>query len=107
MASPMETAEMEKQGVRFAQQDDEISPGHSPNLKPVETLPGQAGRQRDDLNPEAMKELQQLKTTLKNDIQSARLQHHAFEPMSLPGSQPASRVYFAIDRDSNHLLTRD
>lgn len=87
---------MEKQGVRFAAQDEEISPGHGPvsdeSLKPIETITELGGHKRDDLNPEAIEELKQLKTTLKNDMQSARMQHHHFEPMSLPGSQPASRV---------------
>lgn len=82
---------MEKHGVRFASKDDEIAPDES--LKPVETITGLGGgARRDDLNEEAEKELQQLKTTLKNNIQSSRMQHHAFEPVSLPGSQPASRV---------------
>lgn len=63
-----------------------------PNLHAVETITGHGSQQRDDLNPEAQEELKQLKTTLQNNIQSSRMQHHAFEPVSLPGSQPASRV---------------
>lgn len=82
-------AEAERQGVHFASNDDEIPP--EKRLDAVETVTGLKG-QRDDLNPEAEKELQQLRTTLKNNIQSSRMQHHAFEPVSLPGSQPASRV---------------
>lgn len=50
------------------------------------------GAGRDDLRPEDQKELQQLRTTLQNNIQTSRMQHHAFEPLSLPGSQPVSRV---------------
>lgn len=92
MASPMETTEMEKQGVHFASHDEEISPKGSPDLHAIETITGRGGTQRDDLNEEAEKELQQLKTTLQNNMQSSRMQHHAFEPVSLPGSQPASRV---------------
>lgn len=96
MGERMDSEEGEKQGVRFATEDEEISPGQEPvddqSLKPIETITELGGRKRDDLNPEAIEELKQLKTTLKNDIQSARMQHHAFEPMSLPGSQPASRV---------------
>lgn len=54
---------------------------------------GTGQRDRDDLRPEDQKELQQLRTTLQNNIQqSSRMQHHAFEPLSLPGSQPVSRV---------------
>lgn len=96
MGTPMESAGMDKQGVRFAANNEEISPGQEPmddqSLKPIETLTQVGGTKRDDLNPEAIEELKQLKTTLKNDMQSARMQHHHFEPMSLPGSQPASRV---------------
>ena len=83
---------MEKQGVHFASHDEEISPNTSPDLHAVQTITGKGGTQRDDLNEEAEKELQQLKTTLQNNMQSSRMQHHAFEPVSLPGSQPASRV---------------
>lgn len=90
MASPAE----QSQGVRFAAKDEEIAPdevSEHQSLHVVETMTGKANR-RDDLNPEAEQELQQLKTTLRNNIQSARMQCHAFEPVSLPGSQPASRV---------------
>lgn len=98
MTSPMETVEVEKQGVQgvhFASKDEEISPTQSaePELHAVETITGKKGARRDDLNEEAQQELQQLKTTLRNNMQSQRMQHHAFEPVSLPGSQPASRVW--------------
>ena len=88
---------MEKQGaqgVHFASHDEEISPSQSvdPDLNAVETIMGKKGTRREDLDEDAQKELQQLKTTLKNNMQSNRMQHHAFEPVSLPGSQPASRV---------------
>lgn len=96
MGTPMENEEIERHGVRFATEDEQISPGQEPvndeSLKPIETITELGGRKRDDLNPEAIEELRQLKTTLKNDMQSARMQHHHFEPVSLPGSQPASRV---------------
>jgi hypothetical protein len=97
----METAEMENQGaqgVHFATHDEEISPTQSgePNLHALQTITGKGGTRRDDLNEEAEQELQQLKTTLKNNMQSSRMQHHAFEPVSLPGSQPASRVRIVL-----------
>ncbi|KAK3709477.1 Nitrogen permease reactivator protein [Vermiconidia calcicola] len=76
MASPMENAEREREGVRFASRDEQISPNTS----------------REGKNEEEDEELQQLRTELKNNMQSARMQRHAFEPVSLPGSQPASRV---------------
>ena len=80
-------------GVRFAEERQEIEPEQS--LQPTESLTGHTGR-RDDLDPEAEKELAQLKTTLQNNIQHNRMQHHAFEPVSLPGSQPVSRVSGAL-----------
>ena len=90
----MAAATDDRQGVRFATDDEEISPNQSPdpNLGAIQTVTGRGGRNREDLNPEAEQELEQLKTTLRNNMQSARMQHHAFEPVSLPGSQPASRV---------------
>ncbi|KAK4962905.1 Nitrogen permease reactivator protein [Elasticomyces elasticus] len=78
-------------GVRFAADDEEIAPDDT-GLEHVRTLTGHEGREREELNPEAARELEQLRTTLQNNIQSSRMQHHAFEPVSLPGSQPASRV---------------
>lgn len=95
MATPEENPDMEQHGVRFAEHHDEIEPDHT--LHAVATITGHSGG-RDDLNPEAQQELQQLKTTLQNNIQSSRAQHHAFEPMSLPGSQPASRVSSHCDK---------
>ncbi|KAK1061764.1 Nitrogen permease reactivator protein [Friedmanniomyces endolithicus] len=77
-------------GVRFGSMDGVTAPDAS--LEHVRTLTGHDARERDDLNPEAARELQQLRTTLQNNIQSSRMQHHAFEPVSLPGSQPTSRV---------------
>jgi hypothetical protein len=53
---------------------------------------GQRGDRGDDLSPDARKEIQQLRDTLQNNMQTQRMQHHAFEPLSLPGSQPVSRV---------------
>jgi hypothetical protein len=89
MGTPMENPEMEQYGVRFATHNQEIAPEE--DLHTIETLTGHSGR-REDLNPEAEQELAQLKTTLRNNIQSARMQHHNFEAVSLPGSAPASRV---------------
>ncbi|KAK5112603.1 hypothetical protein LTR62_003917 [Meristemomyces frigidus] len=89
MTTPMHEVP-EQQGVRFASHHEEISPEHS--LQTIQDLTGHSTQKRDDLNPQAEAELQQLKTTLQNNIQSSRMQHHAFEPVSLPGSVAASRV---------------
>jgi hypothetical protein len=92
MTTQAQQVEADMQGVHFASRVEEISPEQS--LEPIHTVTELGeGRKRDDLNAQAEQELQQLKTTLKNNIQSARMQHHAFEPVSLPGSQPASRVW--------------
>lgn len=75
--------------ANHGQQDQDMA---DKDLKDIQNLTGLGQHKRDDLNPEAQKELQQLRSTLQNNIQSSRMQHHAFEPLSLPGSQPASRV---------------
>lgn len=68
------------------------APGGDQDVQTVKEVKGHRDQNRDDLNPEAQRELAQLRNTLQNNIQSSRMQHHAFEPVSLPGSQPASRV---------------
>ncbi|THV75805.1 Pkinase-domain-containing protein [Aureobasidium pullulans] len=75
--------------VRFSTQNQEIEP--EANLSPVRSLTGHDG-QRENLTPQAEEELRQLKTTLQNGLQSKRMEHYSFEPVSLPGSQPVSRV---------------
>lgn len=73
--------------------DNQDQVGMDKELQGVESVTELDQRKREeDLNPEAQKDLQQLRTTLQNNFQSSRMQHHAFEPVSLPGSQPASRV---------------
>lgn len=64
---------------------------HDHTLKDVKDMQ-EGQQQRDDITPEAQQELAQLRNQLQNNIQSSRMQHHAFEPLSLPGSQPVSRV---------------
>ena len=81
---------MGQSNVRFASHDEEFEP--ETDLRIVQTLTGHENWTRDDLNEEAEQELRKLKTTLQNNIQSARVQHHNFEAISLPGSTPASRV---------------
>lgn len=92
MTTPVEDPNMEQQGPQFSEQKQDDSSNEN-TLQPVETITGKS-HQRDDLNPEAQKELAQLKSTLQNKMQHTRMQHHAFEPVSLPGSQPVSRVSF-------------
>ncbi|KAK4976615.1 Nitrogen permease reactivator protein, partial [Elasticomyces elasticus] len=78
--------------VRFSSHNDEISPDTS--LRTIESIHGPVnGQQRADLNPEAEQELRELKTTLQNTVQSSRMQNYSFQPVSLPGSQPVSRVH--------------
>ncbi|PNS18420.1 hypothetical protein CAC42_6237 [Sphaceloma murrayae] len=83
----------EQQGqpsVRFASQNEEISPEVS--LSPVVTLTGEDGKGKRELNPAAEEEIKQLKSTLQQAVQSQRAEQFSFEPVSLPGSQPVSRV---------------
>ncbi|KAK5132426.1 hypothetical protein LTR08_009109 [Meristemomyces frigidus] len=102
MSTPNEDPLVEQQGVRFAEQHEEISPAVS--LERIQTITGHGGQIRDDLNPAAQEELKQLKTTLQNNIQSSRMQHHAFEPVSLPNSQPVSRVPSGTNTPSRRFL---
>ena len=83
----MSIQERDQHGVRFSTQNEEISPEIS--LHSVETL---TGREYKSSNPETDDDIQQLKTSLQNAVQSRRMEHYSFEPVSLPGSQPVSRV---------------
>jgi hypothetical protein len=80
-------------GVRFASQNQEIAPDHS-----LEDIQMSNERDGDDSNPNTEQDIAQLKSTLQNNIQNSRMQHHAFEPVSLPGSMPASRVRISNTR---------
>ena len=75
--------------VRFAPDDETFT---ETSLRPVETLTGHDARGQQKLNPQAEQELKQLRTTLQNSVQTRRMEQYAFEPLSLPGSEPASRV---------------
>lgn len=100
------------QGVRFTvpshqgqaqtkQQDDD-------DLRIVRTMTGRASANRADLNKETEEELDRLKHTLRNNIQSSRAQHHNFELVSLPNSAAVSRVCLFVVRHlqmNRHWLT--
>lgn len=79
-------------GVRFSEHNEEREITPETSLEPVRSLTGHGKRERASLNAEAEEELRQLKTTLQNGLQSKRMEHYSFEPVSLPGSQPVSRV---------------
>ncbi|QIW99000.1 hypothetical protein AMS68_004518 [Peltaster fructicola] len=89
--STMVDAEVEKKGVRFAGEEEPVTAPDG-ELRLVQTLTNHQARSRADFNEETEQELQRLKTQLKNNIQSQRMQHHNFEPVSLPGSTAVSRV---------------
>lgn len=80
----------ESQAVRFSSNNMEISPESS--LEPVRSITRLDNDGRE-LNPEAEEELRQLKSTLQSGLQSKRMEHYSFEPVSLPNSQPVSRVH--------------
>jgi hypothetical protein len=60
-------------------------------------------RKRMNCSPEDAQQLQQLRTQLQNNIQQSRAAHHNFEPVSLPGSQPVSRVSIKSEMISQQL----
>ena len=83
----------EKQGVRFASENEEIEP-----VKTVHDMTADRGQRPsgDDLSPEAKEEIRNLAMTLqKSKIQENRMSNFHFEPYSLP----ASRVSAALTRD--------
>ena len=69
--------------VRFASQTEEISPETSL----VDTESGRIMR-----DPKDQEELQRLKSSLQQAVQNKRAEQFSFEPVSLPNSQPVSRV---------------
>ncbi|KAK8219221.1 Nitrogen permease reactivator protein [Zalaria obscura] len=75
--------------VRFSTENQEISP--ETTLDPVENI-SEEDDERDNLNPESEEQLRELKSTLQNTVQSRRMEQYQFEPVSLPPSQPVSRV---------------
>lgn len=80
----------ETKGVRFAQQEPVAA--QDGELRLVQTLTNHQARTREDFDEATEQELQRLKTQLRNNVQSQRMQHHNFEPVSLPGSAAVSRV---------------
>jgi len=76
---------MASQGVRFSSVNEEF-PADQRGSAPV--------------NAETEDDIQQLKSTLQNTVQSRRAEQYAFEPVSLPNSQPVSRV--CRHRQSQH-----
>lgn len=88
-------ADASEQGVRFSEHTEERRITPEISLEPIRSLTG-AGHGREPLNPEAEEELRQLKTTLQNGLQSKRMEHYNFEPVSLPNSQPVSRVCLVV-----------
>jgi len=76
--------------VRFSSENQEISPETS--LRTIETLTARDGERDGNVDPHSAEEIKQLKTTLQNAVQSHRMEQYSFEPVSLPGSQPVSRV---------------
>ncbi|KAJ8607594.1 hypothetical protein MRB53_040178 [Persea americana] len=91
-----------QQAVRF---DSKDQIHEDDDLRIVQTLTGHAAKNRDDLNEEAEQELARLKTTLRNNIQSSRMQHHNFEAISLPGSAAVSRIPSRSGRETQSRRT--
>ena len=75
------------QAVRFTSENETIAPESS--LEQVDSLPSPPKRVgRDDLTEEAQEEIKNLSITLqKSRLQTKRMEHFAYEPISLPPSR--------------------
>lgn len=98
--------------MRFSNENEEIEVSPETSLEPVRTPTGVDHLEgnkpnRNQLNPATEEDLRQLKTTLQNGLQSKRMEHFNFEPVSLPSSQPVSRVCLCYTSPTHHQLCYD
>lgn len=91
--------------VRFSSKNEEIPPETS--IAAAGSLTGNGDDDDEtELNPNNEEDIRQLKSTLQSGLQSKRMEHYNFEPVSLPSSQPVSRVCKMMMLDiMNHTLT--
>ena len=74
------------QAVRFSSVLQEIEPSHS--LHTLNTLTSDSSKSWEPLSPEAQEEIRLLSRTLQEShLQSQRMSHYTFEPVSLPASR--------------------
>jgi hypothetical protein len=75
------------QAVRFTSENETIAPESS--LEQIEALTSPPKRvSRNDLTEEAQEELKNLSITLqKSRLQTKRMEHFAYDPVSLPPSR--------------------
>jgi hypothetical protein len=80
------------QAVRFTSENETIDPENS--LEQVETPTSPPKREsRDDLTEETQEELKNLSITMqKSRLQTKRMEHFAYDPVSLPPSRVSSFV---------------
>lgn len=78
--------------VRFSSKNEEIPPETSIAAAGSQTGDGDDDDDETELNPNNEEDIRQLKSTLQSGLQSKRMEHYNFEPVSLPSSQPVSRV---------------
>jgi len=105
MADSTQASDSEKPAVHFA----ELPPSHNKDsqFQATERLAGLPKANRGELNAMTPIDLQQLRKSLQNNLQNARLQSHAFEAISLPGSAPMSRVPSGSTTPQKRSLTNE
>lgn len=80
------------QAVRFASVNQEIEPAHS--IQSLSTLASNNSLSNPEFSPEAQEEIRNLSRSLQSSpLQQRRMNHFAFEPVSLPTSRVSEPFY--------------
>lgn len=86
------TKPSQPQTVRFASVNQEIEPSHS--IQSLTTLPSNISISNPEFSPEAQEEIRKLSRSLQSSpLQQRRMNHFAFEPVSLPTSRVSKPLY--------------
>lgn len=88
--SPTEPSQ--PQAVRFASVNQEIEPAHS--IQSLSTVPSNISGGIPEFSPEAQEEIRNLSRSLQSSpLQQRRMNHFAFEPVSLPTSRVSESIF--------------
>lgn len=86
------TEPSQPQAVRFASVNQEIEPEHS--IQSLSTLASNISISNPEFSPEAQEEIRNLSRSLQSSpLQQRRVNHFAFEPVSLPASRVSELLY--------------
>lgn len=86
------TEPSQPQAVRFASVNQEIEPEHS--IQSLSTLTSSTSISNPEFSPEAQEEIRNLSRSLQSSpLQQRRVNHFAFEPVSLPASRVSELLY--------------